>query len=88
MMKKILTLRQWIIEKTDGETYRAGRLQGEKHPCVDQPLLNQLGGMKNLLEQAQEMERDPELMRYIRFDWRDMEMCIRDSRRGVQSGDE
>lgn len=77
MMKKILTLRQWIIEKTDGETYRAGRLQGEKHPCVDQPLLNQLGGMKNLLEQAQEMERDPELMRYIRFDWRDMGRDIR-----------
>lgn len=71
-MKKLLTLSQWIIEKTNVDSYRAGRLYGEKHPCVDQSLLNELGGMTNLLKQAEEMERDANLSRYIRFDWRDM----------------
>lgn len=71
-MKKILTLSQWIIEKTNVDSYRAGRLQGEKHPRVEQSLLNQLGGMANLLKQAEKMERDAELSGYIRFDWRDM----------------
>lgn len=68
-MKKNRTLKRWIIEKTDGDAYRAGRLQGEKHPSVDQQLINTLGGPKNLLNQAKEMEQDPELSRYIRFEW-------------------
>ena len=71
-MKKLLTLSRWIIDKTNVDSYRAGRLQGEKHPCIDQSLLNQLGGMANLLKQAEEMERDAGLNKYIRFDWRDM----------------
>lgn len=71
-MKKLLTLSQWIIEKTNVDSYRAGRLHGEKHPRVDQSLLNELGGMANLLKQAEEMERDADLSKYIRFDWRDM----------------
>lgn len=71
-MKKELTLSQWIIAKTNVDSYRAGRLKGEKHPCVDQLLLNQLGGMEKLLEEARKMEKDVELSKYIRFDWRDM----------------
>lgn len=71
-MKKLLTLSQWIIEKANVDSYRAGRLHGEKHPRVDQSLLNELGGMTNLLKQAEEMERDADLSKYIRFDWRDM----------------
>lgn len=50
-MKKNLTLSQWLIEKTDGEAYRAGKLSGEssekayvtKHPKVDQQMINQIG---------------------------------------------
>lgn len=68
----MLTLRRWMIDKTDVDSYRAGRLQGEKHPRVDQVLLNQLGGMQNLIRQAEEMERDVDLRGYVRFDWRDM----------------
>lgn len=75
-MKK-MTLSRWIIEKTDGDAYRAGRLQGEKHPPVDQQLINMLGGRSYLLHQAKEMEKDPELNKYIRFDWRDMGGDIR-----------
>lgn len=71
-VKKELTLSQWIIAKTNVDSYRAGRLKGEKHPCVDQLLLNQLGGMENLLKEARKMEKDVELSKYIRFDWRDM----------------
>ncbi|WP_461809774.1 Wadjet anti-phage system protein JetD domain-containing protein [Faecalimonas sp.] len=71
-MKKELTLSEWIIAKTNVDSYRAGRLKGEKHPCIDQLLLNQLGGMGNLLEEARKMEKDVALSKYIRFDWRDM----------------
>ena len=66
-MKKLLTLSQWIIEKANVDSYRAGRLHGEKHPRVDQSLLNELGGMTNLLKQAEEMERDADLSKYIRL---------------------
>lgn len=75
-MKKLLTLSRWIIEKTNTDAYRAGHLQGEKHPCVDQSFLNDLGGMPNLLKQAEEMEKDTELSGYIRFDWRNMRTDI------------
>lgn len=75
-MKKVLTLSQWMIEKTNVDSYRAGRLQGEKHPRVEQSLLNQLGGMANLLKQAEKLEKDTELSGYIRFDWRDMRKDI------------
>ena len=53
-MKKNLTLGQWLIEKTDGEAYRAGKLHGEKHPEVDQRLINKIGNLKKLLSQAEE----------------------------------
>lgn len=76
-MKKNLTLGQWLIEKTDGEAYRAGKLHGEKHPEVDQRLINKIGNLKKLLSQAREMEKDPELKGLIRFDWRDMGNDIR-----------
>ena len=76
-MKKNLTLGQWLIEKTDGEAYRAGKLHGEKHPEVDQRLIKKSGNLKKLLSQAREMEKDPELKGLIRFDWRDMGNDIR-----------
>lgn len=76
-MKKNLTLSQWLIEKTDGEAYRAGKLHGEKHPEVDQQLINKIGNLKKLLSQARELEKDPELTGLIRFDWRDMGNDIR-----------
>ena len=76
-MKKNLTLSQWLIEKTDGEAYRAGKLHGEKHPEVDQQLINKIGNLKKLIGQAGELEKDPELKGLIRFDWRDMGNDIR-----------
>jgi hypothetical protein len=68
-MKKNLTLSQWLIEKTDGEAYRAGKLSGEssekssekayvtKHPKVDQQIINQIGSLTKLISQAREMEK-------------------------------
>lgn len=49
-MKKNLTLGQWLIEKTDGEAYRAGKLHGEKHPEVDQQLINKIGNLKKIAQ--------------------------------------
>ena len=49
-MKKNLTLGQWLIEKTDGEAYRAGKLHGEKHPEVDQRLINKIGNLKKIVD--------------------------------------
>ena len=84
-MKKNLTLSQWLIEKTDGEAYRAGKLSGEssekayvtKHPKVDQQMINQIGSLTKLISQAREMEKDAQLSGFIRFDWRDMGNDIR-----------
>ena len=88
-MKKNLTLSQWLIEKTDGEAYRAGKLSGEssekssekayvtKHPKVDQQIINQIGSLTKLISQAREMEKDAQLSGFIRFDWRDMGNDIR-----------
>ena len=88
-MKKNLTFGRWLIEKTDGEAYRAGKLSGEssekssekayvtKHPKVDQQIINQIGSLTKLISQAREMEKDAQLSGFIRFDWRDMGNDIR-----------
>lgn len=72
------TLSQWIIQKTNSEAYRAGRLNGWKHPDVDEKLIEAVGGMKNLLEQARKLEADPLLGKAGKFKviWRDMKQDI------------
>lgn len=65
--QKVLTLSQWIIQKTNSEAYRAGRLKGWKHPDVDEKLIEAVGGMKNLFEQAGQMEADPLLGKAGKF---------------------
>lgn len=73
-----MTLSQWIIQKTNSEAYRAGRLNGWKHPKVNEELIDAVGGMKNLLEQAAQMETDPLLGKAGKFKviWRDMKQDI------------
>lgn len=73
-----MTLSQWIIQKTNSEAYRAGRLNGWKHPKVNEELIDAVGGMKNLLEQAAQMEADPLLGKAGKFKvtWRDMKQDI------------
>lgn len=77
--KETITLMRWLISQIDGEAYRRGTLSGERHPMVDQKLIRLLGGQKNLLSQARELERDIVLGQSgkIRFEWRDMNMDIK-----------
>lgn len=67
-----LTLCQWLIQKIDTKSYRAGTLTGMMHPSVDQKLLDTVGGLRTLIEQAREMERDPILGDKVRFVWKQM----------------
>lgn len=73
-----MTLSQWIIQKTNSEAYRSDRLSGWKHPKVNEELIEAVGGMKNLLEQAGQMEVDPLLGKAGKFKviWRDMKQDI------------
>ena len=69
-----MTLTQWLIQKTNSEAYRAGRLTGWKHPKVDKALIEALGGKKQLLDQAAALEKDPVigLSGNFKVTWRDM----------------
>lgn len=78
LMKKAMTLAQWIIKKTNSEAYRAGRLNGWKHPKVDRELIEAVGGLSNLLEQAELLEKDAALGQSgkVKVVWRDMRRDI------------
>lgn len=77
-MKEIMTLTQWLIQKTNSEAYRAGRLQGWRHPKVDKEMIAAVGGMRKLLKQAAELEKDFLLGGTDRFyvDWRNLNSDI------------
>ncbi len=73
-MKQIMTLAQYLIDKTNSEAYRAGKLTGWKHPKVGKEMIEAVGGMQPLLKQARELELTPSLGKAGKFkaDWRDM----------------
>lgn len=73
-MKKTLTLSEWLIQNTDGEAYRSGRLSGWKHPVVNKNMIDAVGGLQTLLKQAENLESNPLFgqMGKFRADWRDM----------------
>ena len=73
-MKQIMTLAQYLIDKTNSEAYRAGKLMGWKHPKVGKEMIEAVGGMQPLLKQARELELAPSLGKAGKFkaDWRDM----------------
>lgn len=73
-MKQIMTLAQYLIDKTNSEAYRAGKLTGWKHPKVGKEMIEAVGGMQPLLKQARKLELAPPLGKAGKFkaDWRDM----------------
>lgn len=73
-MKQIMTLAQYLIDKTNSEAYRAGKLTGWKHPKVGKEMIEAVGGMQPLLKQARELELAPPLGKAGKFsaDWRYM----------------
>lgn len=64
---------RWMIRSIDGDAYRAGRLQGMKHPEVDRKMIEAAGGLPALLEQAEALERDG----LLKADWRSLRSDIR-----------
>lgn len=78
MAKDTKTLIQWLIEKIDGDAYRAGRLSGKKHFPVDKELFQSLGGRESFLSQAKEIEKDERLGKTgkIEFRWHNMNLDI------------
>ena len=73
-----LPLAKWLIDKTDGQNYRTGKLLGKKHPRVDGNVSKEVGGRDELVRQAKILERIPTLGgdEYLHFDWREMNTDI------------
>ena len=76
--EKNLPLAKWLIDKTDGQNYRTGKLFGKKHPRVDGNVLKEVGGRDELVRQAKILERIPMLGgdEYLHFEWREMNTDI------------
>ena len=50
-------LTKYLIQTADGPAYRSGNLDGMRHPAVDGKMIRAAGGMKKLLEGADELEK-------------------------------
>ena len=52
---KLLT--EYLIQTADGPAYRTGHLDGMRHPSVDGKMIRAAGGMRNLINEAEELEK-------------------------------
>lgn len=52
---KLLT--KCLIQTADGPAYRSGNLDGMRHPAVDGGMIRAAGGMRNLINEAEELEK-------------------------------
>ena len=77
--KQNVTLAEYIINETAKDAYRAGKLTGSKHMQVTTKLLEAVGGLKNLLEQARFLEENTDAGRSgkIKVDWCQVKTDIR-----------
>lgn len=72
--KKYITLGAYIIDKCSTTSYKLGESKEvTKHPKVDQKMLDAVGGLSTLVEQAKELEREG----YIKADWCEVNRDIR-----------
>lgn len=53
---KLLT--KYLIQTADGPAYRSGNLDGMRHPAVDGEMIRAAGGMRNLINEADELEKE------------------------------
>ena len=69
--KETISLVRWLIENTNTDSYRAGKLTGWKHPVIDQKVINTIGGLQILIKQAKELERNPCIQKTgkLQIDW-------------------
>lgn len=68
-----LALVRWMIRSIDGDAYRAGRLQGMKHPGVDGKMIEAAGGLPSLIAQIEELEREG----LLRAEWYNLHADVR-----------
>lgn len=74
MEKKYVTLGAYIIDKYSTTAYKLGECdEVTKHPKVDQKMLDAVGGLPVLVEQAKELEREG----FIKVDWCEVNRDIR-----------
>lgn len=52
---KLLT--KYLIQTADGPAYRSGNLDGMRHPAVDGGMIRAARGMRNLINEADELEK-------------------------------
>ena len=50
-------LTEYLIQTADGPAYRSGNLDGMRHPAVDGKMIQAVGGLRKLLEEAGELEK-------------------------------
>lgn len=50
-------LAKYLIQTADGPAYRSGNLDGMRHPSVDGKMIRAAGGMRNLINEAEELEK-------------------------------
>lgn len=63
-----MKLTEYLIENADGEAYRAGGLEGMRHPAADDRMIRTVGGRMALVEEAKKLEKTG----LIRVEWKDM----------------
>ena len=51
-------LTEYLIQTADGPAYRSGNLEGMRHPAVDGKMIRAAGGLRALIEEADELEKD------------------------------
>lgn len=76
--EKKLTLGKWLINEIDTEGYRAGKVNGMKHPKVKQEMIDAIG-RSELLLQAAELEREGLITgdwRAVRTDIKQIDFCV------------
>ena len=68
--RKKCTVVQCLIDNTNTDNYRSGSLkQTGRSLKIDSDLLKAIGGRENLVRQAKELEKIPELHGKISYDW-------------------
>lgn len=68
MAEKKLSLIQWLIERLDTQSYRAGRAARSSHPVLVQKELDRMGGIRQVIPQARALEQQG-LLRVV---WKNM----------------
>lgn len=57
-MIQMRRLTEYLIQTADSPAYRSGNMEGMRHPAVDGKMIRAAGGLRSLIEEADELEKD------------------------------